>query len=40
MWKRAGSYVRTGDVPIIMLTVRNSERDKVMALDAGADDYV
>jgi two-component system KDP operon response regulator KdpE len=30
----------TGDVPIIMLTVRNSERDKVMALDAGADDYV
>jgi two-component system, OmpR family, KDP operon response regulator KdpE len=30
----------TGDVPIIMLTVRNSEHDKVMALDAGADDYV
>jgi two-component system, OmpR family, KDP operon response regulator KdpE len=29
-----------GDVPIIMLTVRNSERDKVQALDAGADDYV
>jgi len=28
------------DVPIIMLTVRNSERDKVQALDAGADDYV
>jgi two-component system KDP operon response regulator KdpE len=28
------------DVPIIMLTVRNSERDKVSALDAGADDYV
>jgi two-component system KDP operon response regulator KdpE len=26
--------------PIIMLTVRNAERDKVMALDAGADDYV
>jgi len=23
-----------------MLTVRNSERDKVVALDAGADDYV
>jgi len=31
---------RSGDVPIIMLTVRNSERDKVQALDAGADDYV
>jgi len=27
-------------VPILMLTVRNSERDKVMALDAGVDDYV
>jgi len=27
-------------VPIIMLTIRNSERDKVQALDAGADDYV
>jgi len=23
-----------------MLTVRNAERDKVLALDAGADDYV
>ena len=31
---------RTGDVPIIMLTVRNTEKDKVQALDAGADDYV
>lgn len=31
---------RTSDVPIIMLTVRNAERDKVLALDAGADDYV
>jgi len=30
----------TSDVPIIMLSVRNSERDKVRALDAGADDYV
>lgn len=31
---------RSMDVPIIMLTVRDSERDKVQALDAGADDYV
>ena len=31
---------RHSDVPILMLTVRNAERDKVMALDAGADDYV
>jgi len=28
------------DVPIIILTVRNAEKDKVQALDAGADDYV
>ena len=27
-------------VPIIMLTVRSAEKDKVRALDAGADDYV
>ncbi len=30
----------SSDVPIIMLTVRNTESDKVQALDAGADDYV
>jgi two-component system KDP operon response regulator KdpE len=30
----------TSDLPIIVLSVRNSERDKVQALDAGADDYV
>jgi two-component system KDP operon response regulator KdpE len=28
------------DVPIIILTVRNAEKEKVDALDAGADDYV
>lgn len=27
-------------VPIIILTARGKERDKVLALDAGADDYV
>ena len=32
---RAGS-----DIPVIILTVRNTEKDKVAALDAGADDYV
>jgi two-component system KDP operon response regulator KdpE len=26
--------------PIIMVTVRNSEQDKIVALDSGADDYV
>ncbi len=28
------------EAPVIMLTVRNAEKDKVLALDAGADDYV
>src|SRR5262245_9268144 len=33
--------IRDGfDVPIIILTVRDAERDKVAALDSGADDYV
>ena len=33
--------IRSGsDVPIIVLTVRNAEQDKVQMLDAGADDYV
>jgi two-component system KDP operon response regulator KdpE len=27
-------------VPIVVLSVRDSERDKVMALDSGADDYL
>lgn len=30
----------TSDVAIVMLTVRDSEADKVAALDAGADDYI
>jgi len=30
----------SSDVAIIILSVRNSEKDKVQALDAGADDYV
>jgi DNA-binding response OmpR family regulator len=28
------------DMPIIMLTARGAEKDKVEALDAGADDYI
>jgi two-component system KDP operon response regulator KdpE len=33
--------IRIGsDVPIVILTVRNAENEKVEALDAGADDYV
>ena len=29
-----------GSMPIVVLSVRDQERDKVRALDAGADDYV
>lgn len=31
---------RTSDVPVIMLTARGEEMDKVLALELGADDYV
>lgn len=31
---------RTKDVPIIMLTARTEEEDKIAGLEAGADDYV
>jgi two-component system KDP operon response regulator KdpE len=33
--------IRSGsEVPIVVLTIRSTEKDKVEALDAGADDYV
>lgn len=38
--KRWRSQERTKPVPIIMLTARTEESDKVQGLDAGADDYV
>ena len=28
------------DLPIIVISVKNKERDKVLALDLGADDYI
>jgi two-component system KDP operon response regulator KdpE len=31
---------KTSDLPILVLTVRNEEREKVRMLDAGADDYL
>ena len=38
---RACRTIRTGsEVPIIVVSIRNSEQDKVAALQAGADDYV
>jgi two-component system phosphate regulon response regulator PhoB len=30
----------TRDVPVIMLTARTDENDKVLALESGADDYI
>ncbi|MEX8492569.1 phosphate regulon transcriptional regulator PhoB [Sphaerotilus sp.] len=36
-WRQAP---RTRELPIIMLTARAEERDKVAGLDAGADDYL
>ena len=30
----------TRDIPIIMLTARGEERDKVLGLESGADDYI
>ena len=38
--KRWRSQSRTKDVPIIMLTARGDESDRVAGLDAGADDYI
>ncbi|MDP9932626.1 response regulator transcription factor [Variovorax paradoxus] len=31
---------RESTIPVVMLSARNSERDAVCALDAGADDYI
>ncbi|OGS90439.1 MAG: phosphate regulon transcriptional regulatory protein PhoB [Gallionellales bacterium GWA2_60_18] len=31
---------RTRDIPIIMLTARGDERDKILGLESGADDYI
>ncbi len=38
--KQLRADARTKDVPIIMLTARGEERDKVMGLESGADDYI
>ena len=38
--KRLRGEERTRDLPIIMLTARGEEQDKVAGLDAGADDYL
>jgi two-component system, OmpR family, phosphate regulon response regulator PhoB len=38
--KRWRSQARTRDLPVIMLTARVEESDKIAGLDAGADDYL
>ena len=38
--RRLRADKRTRDVPIIMLTARTEERDKLEGLDIGADDYI
>src|SRR5574343_305920 len=38
--KRWRQQERTKGVPLIMLTARTEESDKVQGLDAGADDYI
>ena len=38
--KKWRGHARTKDVPIIMLTARSDESDRVAGLDSGADDYI
>lgn len=38
--KKLRSSTRTSKLPVIMLTAKGTEYDKVLGLDAGADDYL
>ncbi len=38
--RRLRADARTRDIPIIMLTARSDEHDKVLGLESGADDYI
>ena len=38
--RRLRSDIETRDIPIIMLTAKGEEADKVKALDIGSDDYI
>ena len=38
--RRLRADQRTQDIPIIMLTARTDERDKILGLESGADDYI
>ena len=37
---RLRTHSPTADIPVIMLTVKDSETDKVIGFETGADDYV
>ena len=38
--KQFRADARSKDIPIIMLTARGDERDKILGLESGADDYI
>ena len=38
--RRLRTHAPTADLPVIMLTVKDSEADKVIGFETGADDYV
>ncbi|MCC6072665.1 phosphate regulon transcriptional regulator PhoB [Massilia sp. GCM10020059] len=38
--RRMRSQPRTRELPVIMVSARSSEHDKVLALESGADDYI
>ena len=38
--RRLRGAQETADIPVILLTAKNTEYDKVVGLDSGADDYV
>ena len=38
--RRLRAHAHTADIPVIMLTVKDSETDKVIGFETGADDYV
>lgn len=38
--RRLRAHAPTADIPVVMLTVKDREADKVMGFETGADDYV
>ena len=38
--KRLRENKRTKDIPVIILTAKSTEMDKILGLDSGADDYI